>query len=163
MKESSLESKGLKSYYSKGAIVYKRFHINKSLSLTNMKKRRNLQWFALGCDYGADSYGPIIHTYQVKKAPRLINVGLNSVIKQIRFRAEKGENKDLAQIFHDPWSGGQNNKMFQSLVRKYSRGYDGTIIVTDTPDNKSSEIDEDNEGATEIVLWRGFSDFFAKA
>ena len=125
-----------------------------------MKEKRDVQWFALESDYGSDSYGPIVHTYVVKNQPRLINVGSDVIREEVRKRAADGEGRSLRKEFRadEQWSGGAGNHVFTNLVRKYfGREYDGTIVVEGNP-----ATDEENEGATEITLWRRFSEIVRK-
>lgn len=162
---TTLESKILKPYYSTGKYIYKRFH--KVLSLADMKKKDELQWFSLTSNYGSEeNYGRIVHTYRVKKKPRLINIGLDSIRKLILDRVQQGENRNLggALTANTQWSGGTANKIYNNYVRKYFPNYDGTIIVSEPPDGKPTALtlDEENDGATEIVLWQGFSEFLVR-
>lgn len=125
-----------------------------------MKEKDNVQWFAIESEYGADSYGPIVHTYVVKKQPHLINVGSDVIREKVRRRAAQGENRPLLSEFRadEQWSGGAGNRVFTNLVRKYfGTEYDGTIVVEGNP-----ATDEENEGATEITLWRRFSEILAE-
>ena len=156
----SLESAAVVQHYSNGAHLYKRFATGCVLSLTSMKAKGDVQWFALESDYGPDSYGPIVHTYVVKNQPRLINVGSDVIREEVRKRAAAGERRSLRKEFNadEQWSGGAGNHVFHNLVRKYfGREYDGTIVI-----EGSAATDEENEGATEITLWRRFSEIVRK-
>lgn len=156
----ALESAALVKHYRNGAHLYKRFGAGRELSLTAMKDKGDVQWFALESEYGAESYGPIVFTYVVKNQPRLINVGSDSVRQELKKRAEIGEGRPLNKEFNadEQWSGGAGNHVFTNLVRKYfGREYDGTIVVEGSP-----ATDEENEGATEITLWRNFSQIVKK-
>ena len=155
-----LESTAVVEYYCDGAHLYKRFAAGRELSLTSMKEKGGVQWFALDSEYGVESYGPIVYTYVVKKQPRLINVGSDVIRKKLRKTAEDGEGRSLHKEFNanEQWSGGAGNLVFTKLVRKYfGREYDGTIVVDGNP-----ATDDDNEGATEITLWRRFSEILRK-
>ena len=152
----ALESAAVLQHYSNGAHLYKRFATGCVLSLTSMKEKGDVQWFALESEYGADSYGPIVHTYVVKNQPRLINVGSDVIREEVRKRDAAGEGRSLHKEFNadEQWSGGAGNRTFTNLVCKYFvREYDGTIVVEGSP-----ATDEENEGATEITLWRRFSE-----
>lgn len=96
----------------------------------------------------------------MKKKPKLINVGSNPMKSIPRNKAEKGEGLSLSTQFSadEQWSGRMGNLVFTNFVRKYfGEEYDGTIVV-----DRSDATDEDNEGLTDIVLWRNFSDFLEK-
>lgn len=156
----SLESVSLRQHYSNGAHLYKRFAPDRVQSLTSMKKKGDVQWFALESDYGKDSYGPVVHTYVVKNRPRLINVGSDVIREEVKKRAATGEGRSLDKEFRadEQWSGGAGNHVFTNLVHKYfGREYDGTIVVEGNP-----ATDEENQGATEIVLWRRFNEIVRK-
>ena len=159
-KTIKLESDAVVQHYSKGAHLYKRFAAGRALSLKAMKEKGGAHWFALDSDYGADSYGPIVHTYVVKNQPRLINVGSDAIREKVRKVAAKGERRPLRKEFSadEQWSGGAGNHVFTNLVRKYfGTEYDGTIVVEGNP-----ATDEENQGATEIALWRRFSEILRK-
>lgn len=156
MNLSEYESAELSHLYSTGAIIYKRFKMGETRSLDQMGSRGSIEWFALTSDYGVESYGPIVHSYVIRDRPRLINVGLDSVRARLRERAELGEGTRLDFSSNQQWSGGKANFEFCNLVRKYFQDeYDGTIIHSGQP--SLCATDEENEGATEIVIWKDHS------
>lgn len=161
----SLETLSLKEFYSPRRYIYKRFLTHKQVkSLADMESSGQMHWFALTSKYGIDSYGPIVHTYEIKETPRLINVGSNAIRTQLRNKAEAGEGKPLGKEFNpdQQWSGGKGNLIFSLLVWKYfHEEYDGTIVVSEHPDTGDDHpaTDEDNYGATEIVLWKDYTRF----
>lgn len=125
-----------------------------------MEAEKNLEWFALSSNYGSEFYGSIVHSYQVIERPRLINVGLDSVRAVLKQRAEFYEGRNLDFTADTQWSGGRGNHRFTTLVHRYFRSeYDGTIVVSDN--SPPGSIDEENEGATEIVLWGDQSRFLS--
>jgi hypothetical protein len=112
-----------------------------------------IQWFSLSSDYGAESYGPIVHTYTFKEKPNLLDIGKMKIRQEIeeyisRFEPEF---KDISNPDYQ-YSGGKSNYKYHSIVKKYfCKEYDGTIIIDDEVDS------EELEGPTEIVLWKNFS------
>ena len=134
-------------------IIYKRFFKGSVLTLSQM---RNATWFAHELTYGSDeSYGPIIHSYEVKKKPHLLNLDKASVLKKIgKTFIDVGLTDEDAFNPDYIYGGGAGNRKFQDNLRKYFPEYDGTFIHT--PE------DEDWEGAQEIVLWRDFTKFLKK-
>jgi hypothetical protein len=134
----------------KGDIIYKRFHKNKVINVSEMN---DIQWFSLSTDYGKESYGPIIHTYIFKEKPQLLDIGkiknrqnIENIILKYEPEFKKISNPDYQ------YSGGKSNYKYHSYVKKYfGKDYDGTFII-------ESDVDsEDLEGPTEIVLWKNFS------
>ncbi len=132
------------------SIIYKRFHRNKVKNVSDLK---DIEWFSLDSNYGEESYGPIIHTYEFKENPKLLNIGKIKVRQMI----EKEIVKDYPEFIKisDPnyqYSGGKENYKYHSILKEYfGKEYDGSIIIEDEVDS------EDLEGATEIVLWKNFS------
>lgn len=134
----------------KGDIIYKRFHKNKVINVSEMN---DIQWFSLSTDYGKESYGPIIHTYIFKEKPQLLDIGkiknrqnIENFIVQYEPEFKKISNPDYQ------YSGGKSNYKYHSYVKKYfGKDYDGTFIIESNVDS------EDLEGPTEIVLWKNFS------
>ncbi len=131
-------------------IIYKRFQKNKIVNVSDMD---GIQWFSLSSDYGAESYGPVVHTYTLKEKPNLLDIGKMKIRQKIEDYISSFE-PDFKEISNPDYqySGGKSNYKYHSLVKKYFyKEYDGTIIIEDEVDS------EDLEGPTEIVLWKNFS------
>ena len=139
----------------KGNIIYKRFQKNK---IKNVSDMNDIEWFALSSDYGEESYGPIVYSYEFKVKPMLLNIGSTKVRKMIENEILKyhPEFKEISEPDFQ-YSGGKNNFKYHSYVKKYfCKDFDGTIII-------DSEVDsEELEGPTEIVLWKNFNTLIKK-
>ena len=62
------------------SIIYKRFHKNKVKNVSDLK---DIEWFSLDSNYGEESYGPIVHSYEFKENPKLLNIGKIKVRQMI--------------------------------------------------------------------------------
>ena len=134
----------------KNDIIYKRFHKNKIINVSDMDE---IQWFSLSSDYGEESYGPIVHTYTFKEKPNLLDIGKMVVRQKIEDYIVdfEPEFKDISDPNYQ-YSGGKSNYKYHSFVKKYFfKDYEGTIIIDEEVDS------EELEGPTEIVLWKNFS------
>ena len=117
------------------------------------------QWFALTNDYGS-VYGDITIKYKFKKTPHLLDIGDGKVREMIEQTIEPHDNNIIK--YSDPdqqYSGGQGNRDYHNLVKKYfGEEYDGTIIEADKLKDGKKYSKEDMEGATEVVIWKDFTE-----
>lgn len=133
--------------------IYKQFH--NYIPLNNMS---GLQWFSLIENYG-ESYGPIHIKYKFIKTPKLLDIG-NANIRESIINKIKKYDKNIIE-YSDPdyqYSGGLSNKKYHNLVKQfYNDDYDGTIIDINNLTGNDTYSHEDLEGASEIVLWKDYS------
>ena len=138
----------------KGSIIYKKFKRYKPLN-----EMKGLQWFALTDDYGTE-YGSITKKYKFKKDPKLLDIGDGNVREMIE-NFIKPHNLKIME-YSDPdeqYSGGVGNKNYHNLVQQYfGQEYDGTIINSNDLKESPKYSKETLEGATEIVLWKDFTE-----
>jgi hypothetical protein len=138
----------------KGTIVYKQF--TKYIPLQDMG---GLQWFALENNYG-ESYGDVHKKYVFKKQPKLLDIGDGNIREMIEEHIKPYD--DSIVIYSDPneqYSGGKSNAKYHNIVKKYFlTNYDGTIIDAKNLKTGQKYSIEDMEGASEIVLWKDFTE-----
>ena len=134
-----------------GQIIYRRFFKN---SIRTLSQMRGITWFAHDVGYGGDdSYGPIIHSYEVIRKPKLLNLDDKKVLDKIKQKLTK-LNKGYLFDPDEIYSGSSGNLKFQTELRKAFPKYEGTWILN--PD------DSEWQGAQEIVLWTNFTKILKK-
>lgn len=127
---------------SPGARMFRRSY--RPETSTALKRRGGFVWFALEPNYGANSYGPVLDTWTVRKPIRLLNIG--SV--QIRQAISSLFGIPFAHLTCDEqYSGGGPNARFHKALAPILRslGVHGTFISDTTSDL-------DCKGPTEVVL-----------
>ena len=138
----------------KGTIIYKQFN-----KYTSLEEMNGLQWFALEKGYG-ESYGEIHKKYKFKRQPKLLDIGDGNIREMLEEQIEPYDKSIL--IYSDPneqYSGGRSNTKYHIIVKKYfEEEYDGTIIDAKHLKNSNKYSKEDMEGASEIVLWKDFTE-----
>ena len=137
------------------SIIYKKFHKYKPI-----QDFKGHQWFALTDNYGADVYGAITKSYTFKKPPKLLDIGDADVRIMIEDEIKK-KDPNLVKYCHpdEQYSGTTGNKKCHSLIQDiFGEEYDGTIIDIDNLKSNSKYTINDLEGATEIVIWKDYTD-----
>ena len=137
------------------SIIYKKFHKYKPI-----QDFKGHQWFALTDNYGADVYGAITKSYNFKKPPKLLDIGDADVRIMIENEIKK-KDPNLVKYCHpdEQYSGTTGNKKCHSLIQDiFGEEYDGTIIDIDNLKSNSKYTINDLEGATEIVIWKDYTD-----
>lgn len=139
-------------------LLYKRGTLERAPP-TPAKMQRNDRpvWFAL--DTERSTYGPIVSTYELRRRPRLIDIGRSAARDAIAQLAAQRYDANYLQRIFDPdyqWSGGRANSETTDVMRSVLEplGYDGTYIDDDA--------DEPLQGAEELVLWRRFTRLLRK-
>ena len=137
------------------SIIYKKFHKYKPI-----QDFKGHQWFALTDNYGDDVYGAITKSYTFKKPPKLLDIGDADVRIMIEDEIKK-KDPNLVKYCHpdEQYSGTTGNKKCHSLIQDiFGEEYDGTIIDIDNLKSNSKYTINDLEGATEIVIWKDYTD-----
>ena len=137
------------------SIIYKKFHKYKPI-----QDFKGHQWFALTDNYGADVYGAITKSYNFKKPPKLLDIGDADVRIMIEDEIKK-KDPNLVKYCHpdEQYSGTTGNKKCHNLIQDiFGQEYDGTIIDIDNLKSNSKYTINDLEGATEIVIWKDYTD-----
>ena len=137
------------------SIIYKKFHKYKPI-----QDFKGHQWFALTDNYGADVYGAITKSYNFKKPPNLLDIGDADVRIMIEDEIKK-KDPNLVKYCHpdEQYSGTTGNKKCHSLIQDiFGEEYDGTIIDIGNLKSNSKYTINDLEGATEIVIWKDYTD-----
>ena len=137
------------------SIIYKKFHKYKPI-----QDFKGHQWFALTDNYGADVYGAITKSYNFKKPPNLLDIGDADVRIMIEDEIKK-KDPNLVKYCHpdEQYSGTTGNKKCHSLIQDiFGQEYDGTIIDIGNLKSNSKYTINDLEGATEIVIWKDYTD-----
>jgi hypothetical protein len=137
------------------SIIYKKFHKYKPI-----QEFKGHQWFALTDNYGADVYGAITKSYNFKKPPNLLDIGDADVRIMIEDEIKK-KDPNLVKYCHpdEQYSGTTGNKKCHNLIQDiFGEEYDGTIIDIDNLKSNSKYTINDLEGATEIVIWKDYTD-----
>ena len=137
------------------SIIYKKFHKYKPI-----QDFKGHQWFALTDNYGADVYGAITKSYTFKKPPKLLDIGDADVRIMIEDEIKKRD-PELVKYCHpdEQYSGTTGNKKCHSLIQDiFGEEYDGTIIDIGNLKSNSKYTINDLEGATEIVIWKDYTD-----
>ena len=137
------------------SIIYKKFHKYKPI-----QDFKGHQWFALTDNYGADVYGAITKSYTFKKPPKLLDIGDADVRIMIEDEIKK-KDPNLVKYCHpdEQYSGTTGNKKCHSLIQDiFGQEYDGTIIYIGNLKSNSKYTINDLEGATEIVIWKDYTD-----
>ena len=137
------------------SIIYKKFHKYKPI-----QDFKGHQWFALTDNYGADVYGAITKSYTFKKPPKLLDIGDADVRIMIEDEIKK-KDPNLVKYCHpdEQYSGTTGNKKCHSLIQDiFGQEYDGTIIDIGNLKSNSKYTINDLEGATEIVIWKDYTD-----
>ena len=137
------------------SIIYKKFHKYKPI-----QDFKGHQWFALTDNYGADVYGAITKSYNFKKPPKLLDIGDADVRIMIEDEIKK-KDPNLVKYCHpdEQYSGTTGNKKCHSLIQDiFGQEYDGTIIDIGNLKSNSKYTINDLEGATEIVIWKDYTD-----
>ena len=137
------------------SIIYKKFHKYKPI-----QDFKGHQWFALTDNYGADVYGAITKSYTFKKPPKLLDIGDADVRIMIEDEIKKND-PNLVKYCHpdEQYSGTTGNKKCHSLIQDiFGQEYDGTIIDIGNLKSNSKYTINDLEGATEIVIWKDYTD-----
>lgn len=137
------------------SIIYKKFHTYKPI-----QDFKGHQWFALTDNYGADVYGAITKSYTFKKPPKLLDIGDADVRIMIEDEIKK-KDPELVKYCHpdEQYSGTTGNKKCHSLIQDiFGQEYDGTIIDIGNLKSNSKYTINDLEGATEIVIWKDYTD-----
>ena len=137
------------------SIIYKKFHKYKPI-----QDFKGHQWFALTDNYGADVYGAITKSYNFKKPPKLLDIGDADVRIMIEDEINK-KHPELVRYCHpdEQYSGTTGNKKCHSLIQDiFGQEYDGTIIDIGNLKSNSKYTINDLEGATEIVIWKDYTD-----
>lgn len=137
------------------SIIYKKFHKYKPI-----QDFKGHQWFALTDNYGADVYGAITKSYNFKKPPKLLDIGDADVRIMIEDEINK-KDPELVKYCHpdEQYSGTTGNKKCHNLIQDiFGQEYDGTIIDIGNLKSNSKYTINDLEGATEIVIWKDYTD-----
>jgi hypothetical protein len=137
------------------SIIYKKFHKYKPI-----QDFKGHQWFALTDNYGADVYGAITKSYNFKKPPKLLDIGDADVRIMIEYEIKK-KDPELVKYCHpdEQYSGTTGNKKCHNLIQDiFGEEYDGTIIDIGNLKSNSKYTINDLEGATEIVIWKDYTD-----
>ena len=137
------------------SIIYKKFHKYKPI-----QDFKGHQWFALTDNYGDDVYGAITKSYTFKKPPKLLDIGDADVRIMIEDEIKK-KDPNLVKYCHpdEQYSGTTGNKKCHSLIQDiFGQEYDGTIIDIGNLKSNSKYTINDLEGATEIVIWKDYTD-----
>ena len=137
------------------SIIYKKFHKYKPI-----QDFKGHQWFALTDNYGADVYGAITKSYNFKKPPKLLDIGDADIRIMIEDEIKKND-PNLVKYCHpdEQYSGTTGNKKCHSLIQDiFGEEYDGTIIDIGNLKSNSKYTINDLEGATEIVIWKDYTD-----
>jgi hypothetical protein len=137
------------------SIIYKKFHKYKPI-----QDFKGHQWFALTDNYGVDVYGAITKSYNFKKPPKLLDIGDADVRIMIEDEIKK-KDPNLVKYCHpdEQYSGTTGNKKCHSLIQDiFGQEYDGTIIDIGNLKSNSKYTINDLEGATEIVIWKDYTD-----
>ena len=137
------------------SIIYKKFHKYKPI-----QDFKGHQWFALTDNYGDDVYGAITKSYNFKKPPNLLDIGDADVRIMIEDEIKK-KDPNLVKYCHpdEQYSGTTGNKKCHSLIQDiFGQEYDGTIIDIGNLKSNSKYTINDLEGATEIVIWKDYTD-----
>ena len=137
------------------SIIYKKFHKYKPI-----QDFKGHQWFALTDNYGDDVYGAITKSYTFKKPPKLLDIGDADVRIMIEDEIKK-KDPNLVKYCHpdEQYSGTKGNKKCHRLIQDiFGEEYDGTIIDIDNLKSNSKYTINDLEGATEIVIWKDYTD-----
>jgi hypothetical protein len=137
------------------SIIYKKFHKYKPI-----QDFKGHQWFALTDNYGTDVYGAITKSYNFKKPPKLLDIGDADVRIMIEDEIKKTHPELVIDCHPDEqYSGTTGNKKCHSLIQGiFGQEYDGTIINIDNLKSNSKYTIDDLEGATEIVIWKDYTD-----
>ena len=137
------------------SIIYKKFHKYKPI-----QDFKGHQWFALTDNYGDDVYGAITKSYTFKKPPKLLDIGDADVRIMIEDEIKKND-PNLVKYCHpdEQYSGTTGNKKCHNLIQDiFGEEYDGTIIDIGNLKSNSKYTINDLEGATEIVIWKDYTD-----